>query len=262
MSVVESHRDGVVGWIVFNRPDVLNAMNAEIFAGFDHCLAAFSAERDIRVIAVTGAGRAFSTGADLHALAGRTPADQRRVMQTGHAMMASVEAAPKPIIAAVNGIAAGGGFEFALACDFIFAERRAQFGLTEIRYGFLPGGGGTQRLPRRISWSHAMYLICSGDLISADRAATLGLAFQLADDGKLHSAVQEFADNLARSSAEAIASAKALMRCAMQEPLDAGLQAEIASNLELMQSETAIAAMTAFLKRNKRNQETKERRSP
>ena len=82
MSVVESHRDGVVGWIVFNRPDVLNAMNAEIFAGFDHCLAAFSAERDIRVIAVTGAGRAFSTGADLHALAGR-PASQGMEVGTG-----------------------------------------------------------------------------------------------------------------------------------------------------------------------------------
>jgi enoyl-CoA hydratase len=259
MGVVETHRDGVVGWITFNRPEVLNAINGEVFAGFARGIADFVADREVRVIAITGAGRAFSSGADIDALAEATVDGQRRIMESGHAMMASVEAAPKPVIAAVTGIAAGGGFELALACDFVFAERQARFGLTEIRYGFLPGGGGTQRLPRRASWADAMHLVCTGELITADQAAGAGLVFRLVEDGGMLAAIRDFADSLARQSAEAIAAAKALLRRAMQEPLAAGLQAEIAANLRLMQSPAAVAAMSAFRNRKRHPQALKGR---
>jgi enoyl-CoA hydratase/carnithine racemase len=257
MGVVETYRDGVVGWITFNRPDVLNAINEEVFAGFARSIAELLADPQVRVGAITGAGRAFSSGADIEALAEATVDGQRHIMECGHAMMASVEAAPKPVIAAVTGIAAGGGFELALACDFVFAERRARFGLTEIRYGFLPGGGGTQRLPRRTSWADAMHLICSGDLITADQATGIGLVFRLIEDGDMHAAVQTFASTLERQSAEAVAAAKALMRRATQEPLAAGLQAEIAANLELMQSPATVAAMAAFRSRKRSSRGSK-----
>ena len=260
MSVVQSRREAAVGWVIFNRPNVLNAMNHEVFAEFGRCLDGFAADPDVRIVAVTGAGRAFSAGADITLLADAPNDARERMMQAGHAMMDSVEAFPKPVSAAVNGIAAGGGFELALACDFVFAERRAQFGLTEIRYGFLPGGGGTQRLPGKLSWAAAMDLLCSGDLITAERAAELGIVFRLVGDGEIHAAIQDFASHIALRSAEAVAAAKALMRHAVTAPSKVGLRAEIAANLALMQSETATAAMTAFVSRAlRKNLSSKEK---
>lgn len=258
MAVVESHREASVGWIVFNRPDVLNAINRQVMDVFASCMRDFVEDKDVRAIAITGTGRAFSTGADIGSLVGSDLDGRRRMMAAAHAMMASIETAPKPVIAAVNGLAAGGGFEIALACDFIFAEQRAQFGLTEIRYGFLPGGGGTQRLPHRIGWSQAMHLLCTGDMISAQRAADLGIVFRVVGDGEIRIAVGEFAGTFATRSPEAVAMAKALMRHALSRPPDVGLQAEIDANLHLLQTETATAAMAAFLDR-RRQKEGKDR---
>jgi enoyl-CoA hydratase len=251
MSVVETHRESSVGWIIFNRPDVLNAMNEEVLDRFDSSIKRFVSDTDVRVIAISGTGRAFSTGADMDFLASANAEGHRKIMEAAHAMTASVEAAPKPVIAAVNGIAAGGGLELSLACDFVFAERRAQFGLTEIRYGFLPGGGGTQRLPRRVSWANAMHLLCSGEIISAERAAEIGLVFRLVENGQLQSAVHEFAGGFVNRSGEAIAAAKALMRRAVDEPLAAGLKAETSANLDLLKSESVGAAMAKFVRRRR-----------
>lgn len=251
MDVVESHKVGPVGWITFNRPDVLNAINEAVLVAFVLALQTHIADGSVRVIAITGTGRAFTTGADIEFLAGADEGGHRKIMEGAHAMMAAIEAAPKPIIAAVNGIAAGGGLEICLACDFVFAERRAQFGLTEIRYGFLPGGGGTQRLPRRVSWSDAMHLLCTGEIVSAERAVELGIVFRLVEDGGIHAAVRDFAAQFEKRSPEAIAAAKELMRVAVSEPLEAGLQSEIAANLRLLESPTVSTATAAFLARRR-----------
>ncbi len=251
MSVVESHKYGPVGWITFNRPNVLNAINEEDLASVDSTLRNHVADGSVRVIAITGTGRAFSAGADIEFLAGADEGGHRKIMEGAHAMMAAIEAAPKPIIAAVNGIAAGGGLEICLACDFVFADRGAQFGLTEIRYGFLPGGGGTQRLPRRVSWSDAMHLLCTGEMVSAQRAVELGIVFRLVENGEIPAAVKDFATQFENRSPEAVAAAKAMMRVAVSQPLDIGLESEIAANLRLLQSSTVSTAMAAFLSRRR-----------
>ena len=251
MAVVLARREGAIGWITFNRPDVLNAMNHEVLDAFAAHVSHFAADPAVRAIAVTGAGRAFSAGADISILAGGEEPDRRLMMQRAHGMMAAIEAAPKPVIAAVNGIAAGGGFEMALACDFILAERSARFAMTEIRYGFLPGGGGTQRLPRRVSSAQAAYLLMSGEMLSAERAADLGLVMRVVEDGMLAEGVRAFAAPLLARSPAAIAEAKRLVRLAREEPLSAGLAAETAANLALLKTEAATEAMTAFLARRR-----------
>lgn len=251
MDVVLSHREGPVGWIKLNRPEVLNAINPAVFSAFADHLAAFVEAPEVRVIAICGSGHAFSTGADISALSDGSAATQRRMMQLGHAMMASVEAAPKPVIAAVHGMAAGGGFELSLACDFVIAERGARFALTEIRFGFLPGGGGTQRLPRRVSRADALHIVCSGEFISAERAAELGIVFRLVEEGGLKGAVAELAAQFAQRSPSAVRAAKALVVRALSSPLEEGLRAEIDENINLLQSPETLQAMTAFLARRR-----------
>jgi enoyl-CoA hydratase/carnithine racemase len=251
MHDVGSYRVGPVGWIKLNRPEVLNAINPAVFAAFADHLAAFVEDAEVRVIAVCGSGHAFSTGADISSLSDGSAAGQQRMMEMGHAMMASVEAAPKPVIAAVHGMAAGGGFELSLACDFVIAERGARFALTEIRFGFVPGGGGTQRLPRRVSRADALYLLCSGEFISAERAAELGLVFRLVEVGGLESAVSELATEFAQRSPSAVGAAKALVTRALSSPLEEGLRAEIEENIQLLQSPETRRAMAAFLDRRR-----------
>ncbi|MGH7076056.1 MAG: enoyl-CoA hydratase/isomerase family protein [Stellaceae bacterium] len=252
MATVLAHQYGAIGWITFNRPQVLNAINYEVFDAFDEHLARFVADSTVRAVAITGAGRAFSAGADISLLAAGEERDRALMMRRSHVMMAAIEAAPKPVIAAVNGIAAGGGFEVALSCDFILAERSAGFGMTEIRYGFLPGGGGTQRLPRRLSRAQAAYLLMSGDMLTADRAAALGLVMRVVEDGMLAEGVREFAAPFIMRSPVAIAQAKRLVRLSGELPLSAGLEMEVAANVTLLDTNEAREAMAAFLARKAR----------
>jgi enoyl-CoA hydratase/carnithine racemase len=237
--------------IVLNRPDVLNAIDLEVMDRLAKEMDGFLADAEIRAIAITGRGRAFSAGADIRALAERSPEGQREFMVRAHGMMDRLEAAAKPVIAAVNGVAAGGGFEMMLACDLAIAVESVRIGLTEIRYGFLPGGGGTQRLPRWVSPAVAKRLIWSGELLSAEEARTLGLVLQVVKDGELMPAVEALAGQVARWSPAAVAEAKALVNGARARPLHEGLAAEREANVRLLSSPEAVAAMEAFLTRGK-----------
>ena len=253
MAVVLAEKEGPAGRIVLNRPEVLNAIDEEVFSEFDAHLKAFGADPSIRAIVITGRGRAFSTGADIRCFAARSAEDQRRFMERSHAMMDAIEATPKPVIAAVNGVAAGGGFEIVLACDLAIAARSAWVGLTEIRYGFLPGGGGTQRLPRTVSAAIAKRLIWSGELITAEQACALSLILKVVDDDGLATEVQALLSQFAEWSAEAIAEAKTLVQIASERPMVEGLRAEREANVRLLATSEATRAIEAFLNRkNKR----------
>jgi len=249
LPVVFPERRGPLGVIVLNRPEVLNAISLEVMERVAKELDTFVADADIRAIAVIGRGRAFSTGADIAALAERSAEGRRDFMIRAHEMMNRFEAAPKPVIAAVNGIAAGGGFELMLACDLAVAAESARIGLTEIRYGFLPGGGGTQRLPRWVSPAVAKQLIWSGELLTAEQARELGLVVKVVRDGDLLAEAEVFARQFARWSPTAVADGKALVNQARERPLEEGLAAEREANVRLLSGPEATAAIEAFLTR-------------
>lgn len=244
-------RRGAVVWLTLNRPNVLNAIDFDTIDLLIAALGEATTEVKIRAVAITGAGRAFSTGADMAILSAGSPEERRRLMARGHAMMTAIESVPKPVIAAVNGIAAGGGFELLLACDFVVAEEQAQFGMTEIRYGFLPGAGGTQRLPRAVVATQAKYLLWTGEMIGAARAADLGIVTRLAPNGTLHEAVDEFAAPLLERNPAAIAEAKVLARVARDRPLSEGLAEETQTNMRLLQTAEAREAMARFVARHR-----------
>jgi enoyl-CoA hydratase/carnithine racemase len=248
-SVILSERRGPVGVITFNRPDVLNAINQEVMERFADAIEAFAADPGVRCVIVTGRGRGFSTGADIGSLVHASASEREQFMVRAHAMMRSIEQLPKPVIAAVNGVAAGGGFELMLACDLSIAVRDARIGLTEIRYGFLPGGGGTQRLPRWVGASLAKRLIWGGELLGAEEALQLGLLVKIVDSAELMTQAEAMGAKLAERSALALSWGKRLVALAGEVPLEEGLQAERTANVELLSSPEASAAINRFLKK-------------
>lgn len=248
-AVVLSERRGSIGVITFNRPSVLNAINEQVMEQFRDVMEQFRADPGVRCVIITGSGRGFSTGADIGSLVHASASEREQFMVRAHAMMHSIEQLPKPVIAAVNGVAAGGGFEMMLACDFSIAVRTARIGLTEIRYGFLPGGGGTQRLPRWVGASLAKRLIWSGELLSADEALRYGLLAKVVEEAELMAEAEAVAGKLAERSPLALAWGKRLVSLAMQAPLEEGLQAERTANVEMLSSPEATAAINRFLKK-------------
>lgn len=162
--------------ITLNRPEVMNALNLEIRKEIIRALDIAEKDDSVRVLVLTGAGdKAFSAGADVRMFQAMTPFKAREYLKTSKGASNRLENFPKPVIAAVNGHAIGGGLELAMSCDIIVASSNAKFGQTEINVGLIPGVGGTQRLPRRIGIHRAKELIFTGDLIDASEAQRLGI---------------------------------------------------------------------------------------
>ena len=163
--------------VTVNRPDKLNALNATVIAELDKAFTELSQREQVRAIILTGAGRAFVAGADIAEIAEASegPAGLEALSQVGTRVFTKIERLNKPVIAAVNGFALGGGLELALACHLRVASEGAKFGLPEAKLGLIPGYGGTQRLPRLIGTGRAMQMILTGGMIDANTAAQYGL---------------------------------------------------------------------------------------
>lgn len=163
--------------VTINRPDKLNALNATVIAELDKAFTELSRREQVRAIILTGAGRAFVAGADIAEIAEAAdgPAGLESLSQVGSRVFTKIERLNKPVIAAVNGFALGGGLELALACHLRLASESAKFGLPEAKLGLIPGYGGTQRLPRLIGTGRAMQMILTGGMIDANTAASFGL---------------------------------------------------------------------------------------
>jgi len=173
-----------VATLTVNRPDKLNALNDATIAELGSAIEEVRSRDDIAGLIVTGAGRAFIAGADISELASQTPTIAKTRSQNGQAIFRRFETSPKPIIAAVNGFALGGGCELALACHIRIASEKAKFGQPEVKLGTCPGYGGTQRLARLIGKGRAMQLLTTAEMIDASEAYRIGLAIQVvpADD--------------------------------------------------------------------------------
>lgn len=174
--VLRTAFDGGCLTLTLHRPDKHNALNADVLRALDAAVDRIAGDPGVRAVVVTGAGpRSFCAGADLDELAGLDVTAAAAVLRTGQRIFARLSAAPVPVVAAVNGLALGGGFELALAATFVIASTAASFGLPETGLGLLPGYGGTQRLPRLVGRQHAAYLVTTGTRWDAPAAYDRGL---------------------------------------------------------------------------------------
>ena len=243
--------DGVAV-VTLNRPDVLNAMNEPMRRELTRCFGDLAVDDDVRAIVVTGAGeRAFSAGADIREFV-EPPVpvrfrEQRKRLDFRQAM----DRCPQPIIAAVRGFALGGGLELALACDIRVAADDAQLGLTEINLAIIPGGGGTQRLPRLVGRGKALELILTGARIGAAEALRLGLVERVVPVADLLTTARELARTLAEKAPVALRYAKEAVVKGLELPLAEGLRLENDLATLLRTTEDRVEGAKAFLEKRK-----------
>lgn len=238
-----------VATLTINRPDKLNALNEATRSRLVDLFADLASNDDVRVAIITGAGeKAFIAGADIGEFAGRTPVQQFGVMRGRNAFQAA-DSFPKPLIAAINGFCLGGGCELAMACDIRIASERAKLGQPEINLGLLPGGGGTQRLPRLVGLGQAYKLIYSGELIPASEALRIGLVDEVVPPDELDTRAKELASTIAAKSPVALRLIKEAVRASVRSPLDEGLRHEITLFGLAFASEDKEEGVKAFLEK-------------
>jgi enoyl-CoA hydratase len=247
-SLLVSAADGVATLVV-NRPERRNALNTAVRREIADVLDALRDDDAVRVVVFTGAGeKAFIAGADIGEFAERTALEQRATMVSAR-VYDVIAGYPKPTIAMIHGYCLGGGCELAIACDLRIADRSARFGQPEIKLGLLPGGGGTQRLPRLVGFGRAMRMILTGEMIDAAEADRIGLVDWLVDDDQLQARTTEIATTLAAYSPVALALIKESVRAAFEMPMAAGLQHERELFVAAFASDDGREGVRAFLEK-------------
>ena len=213
-------RANAVATVTVSRPKVLNALNTATILELDECISGLDQDGSVRVIVLTGSGdRAFIAGADIVELSRTVATSAREVARRGQALCDRLERANKPVIAAVNGFALGGGLEIAMACTVRLAADTAKFGQPEVNLGILPGFGGTQRLPRLVGSGRALELLLTGEPISADEAWRLGLVNRVVPADRLMHEAKDFATKFAAKAPLAVKYILNAVRDGMQVPL-------------------------------------------
>ncbi len=239
--------DGPVALVRINRPSKLNALDSatlvELIAAFEQA----GADEAVRVVVLTGEGRAFVAGADISEMSAMRPTQALEFARLGHRLGRTIEQLRCPVIAAVNGFALGGGCELALACDFIHASRKAKLGQPEVKLGIIPGHGGTQRLMRRVGRALAAEWILSGNVYSAEQALQMGLVNALHEPDELRPAVMKLARQIAARGPLAVSVSKRLLRMGEELPLEHANELEQLAFANLFDSDDQKEGMTAFL---------------
>jgi enoyl-CoA hydratase len=242
-------RDVTVGVVTLNRPKVLNALSPELIAELTEALSELDDDADIRAVVLTGGARVFAAGADIGDMAERSPVDQLLRDQTG--LWTGITSFSKPLIAAVNGYALGGGCELALMCDLIVAGDNARFGQPEINLGIIPGAGGTQRWPRTVGKYVAMEVNLGGGQISARRAFQLGLVNRVVPHEATLRVAVALAGQLAAKPPLALRLAKEAVNKSLETPLSEGLADERKNFYFLFATEDQKEGMRAFLEKRR-----------
>ena len=258
MAFVELEQRGHVGLITINRPEVLNALNLQVLHDLDQVLDQVEATEDIYVLVFTGAGRSFVAGADIGEMAHFSASDAKTFSRHGNSVLLRMTRFPRPIIAAVNGYALGGGCELAMSCDIILAagpnaegKGGAKFGQPEVGLGITPGFSGTQRLPRRVGIAKAKELIYSGKVIGAAEAEKIGLVNAVYAPEELMNGAIAMAKSFMANAPIAVKYSKACIDRGMDMDIDNGIALE--NELFAMCFATADQkeGMGAFLEKRK-----------
>ena len=238
-----------IATVTLNRPKVLNALSPDLIREVNEALGELDADENVKAVVLTGGHSVFAAGADIGDMADRSAVDQLRRDQTGR--WAGIAAFSKPLIAAVNGYALGGGCELALMCDLIIAGDAARLGQPEINLGIIPGAGGTQRWPRTAGKYAAMEAMLSGSPVTARRAYELGLVNKVVPAEMAVEIAKRTARQLAEKPPLALRMAKEAVLKAFESPLSEGLAAERKSFYFLFSTEDQKEGMHAFLEKRK-----------
>jgi enoyl-CoA hydratase len=251
---VDLERRGPVAVLTLNRPEALNALSVEMLDDLDDLLDAIAEEASLRAVVLTGAGeKAFTAGADIAHMKTASALEARDYAKRGHAITARLENFPKPVIAAVNGYALGGGCELALACDLRLAGERARFGLPEVNLGILPGWGGTQRLARATSPGFAKEIIFTARMVKPDEALQRGLVNAVHPDDELLDKAVELGETIATKPPWAIAAAKEVVNLALEGNQRTHLARELDAFALAFTTQDQREGMAAFFEKRAAN---------
>lgn len=241
-----------IAWLTFNRPGQLNAMHARMMEELIDALGRIDAANpdEVRVAVITGAGKAFMAGADIKEYARQTPAEFEAFQSRGRALYAAIEGNAKPVVAAVNGFAFGGGLEIALACDLIVAAEGAAMGLPEIKLHLIPGGGGTQRLAKKVGTNRANELLMTGRTVGAEELHAWGLVNAVYPREGFSESVRAFAIALADKAPDRLRVIKQLTQLGAGGVAPAALALEATALSGFYRSEEGQAAIQAFYEKS------------
>ena len=249
MQILITKENGI-GIVTVNRPESLNAMNKDVIIELISKIEGLLSEGDIRVIIITGSGeKAFIAGADIKLMQKMNKSDAYEFANLGHKLANTIENSDKPVIAAVNGFALGGGSEIALACHIRVASDNAVFAQPEVKIGLLPGWGGTQRLPRIVGKGLANELIITGRNVTAQEALKIGLINRVVSKEELINYCIDIANVIMKNSPNAVSESIKLINISSGTELNKGLSREAEEFSELFETEETTEGLTAFVEK-------------
>ena len=249
MSFVKYEQQGAVAILTIERPEALNALNSQVLTDLDEAISKLEAADDVFAVILTGAGRSFVAGADIGEMVNFSARDGKKFGVHGGGVFLRLENMSKPVIAAVNGFALGGGCELAMSCDIRLASEKAKFGQPEVGLGITPGFGGTQRLPRIVGISKAMELILTGKTIGAAEAKAIGLVSEVYPPEELMDKAMEMANAICANAPIAVAESKRCIRMGMQTDIATGSAFEAEAFGVTCGTEDKNEGMGAFLEK-------------
>jgi len=236
--------------VKINRPPV-NALNSEVVTEIHQMFDELEKDEQVKVIILTGEGKAFVAGADISEMVDFGPEGGAEFSKKGQAAFDKIENTPKPVIAAINGFALGGGCEIAMACDIRIAVEGAKLGQPEVNLGVIPGFAGTQRLPRLVGKGKAKELIFTGNMVTAEEAEQIGLVNQVLTAEELMNTAKEMAKTIASKGPAAVRAAKLAINEGVNYELSKGLEIENRAFAKLFETEDQKEGMKAFLEKRK-----------
>lgn len=244
-------KEGNVGILSINKPSALNALNSEILRELDRTLDLIIDDSEVYVLVITGEGKAFIAGADIPEMKGMSPEEARKFGELGQAVFRKIELMDKPVIAAINGYALGGGCELAMSCDLRIAGNNAKFGQPEVTLGITPGFAGTQRLPRLVGIAKANELIFTGKVISAEEAERIGLVNQVIPHELLMEEVLTIAKKISAAAQGAVKYAKSAINRGIETDIETGMSIEQNLFALCFATEDQQEGMAAFIEKRK-----------
>ena len=237
--------------ITINRPDALNALNLDVLAELSQAVDKAEKDDGVYVLIITGAERSFVAGADIGQMKDFSPVEAKAFGDFGNSVFLKIESLSKPVVAAVNGFALGGGCELCMACDIRVASEKAKFGQPEVSLGITPGFGGTQRLPRIVGLSKAKELILTAKQIKADEALRIGLVDHVVPAEELMGVALGLAGDIAKNAQIAVRQSKSAINNGMQCDIETGAAFESQAFALCFSTEDQKDAMTAFVSKSK-----------